>query len=269
MFNITKNKFYDIFSKEAICRNDIKLPNVKCYEKHDISKNAKQFQIFRFIQFSDDKSVIVWAIPEIFDIIINHIKLFQNDLFSDKSSDYLYSNFSEIAKREQWNITPERMKNYATVIYGMDDKNNLNILKKQDTTVKFHSDTPYKVLNIGDFDVKKYDTRVFYYGTLIDNNIVSVARYGLHICENPDLLNESVDVDIDTNENYRQKGYAVSNVIALTEHLLSGEKEVEIVKEVTYQTSNYNIESQKTALSAGLKEIAKEKSFSHYDYTRN
>jgi len=264
MFNITKNKFYDIFSEKAILRNDIKLPNIKCYERQDVNKNVKRLTVFRFIQFVDDKSVIVWAIPEIFNIIINHIKLFQDDLFSDKSVDCLYNNLFEIAKSEQWNIEPERMKNYVYVTYGINDKNKLNISKKQDTTIKFYSNTPYKVLNIGDFDVKKYDSKVFYYGTLIDNNIVSVARYGLHICENPDLLNESVDIDIDTNEDYRQRGYAVSNVIALTEHLLSGEKEVANVKEVTYQTSNYNIESQKTALSAGFKEIAKEKSFSHY-----
>ena len=257
MFDITKNKFYDIFSEQAILRNDINLSNVKCYERQNINKNVNQFQIFRFIQFLDDESVIVEAIPEIFDFIVNHIKLFRDELFSDKSSDYLYSNFSEIAKREQWNIIPERMKNYATLLYGVDDKSKLNITKKQDTTIKFHSNTPYKVLNIGGFDVKEYDDRVFYYGTLIDNNIVSVARYGEHICKNPDLLNESVDVDVDTNEDYRQRGYAVSNVVAITEHLLSGEN----VKEVTYQTSNYNIESQKTALSAGFKEIAKWKDF--------
>ena len=264
MFNITKNKFYDIFSNEAILRNDINLPNIKCYVRQDANKNVKRLTIFRFIQFLDDQSVIVWAIPEIFEIIINHIKLFQNDLFSNKSSDYLYNNLFEIAQREQWNIEPERMKNYAYVTYGINDKNTLNKIKKQNTTIKFHSNTSYKVLNIGGFDVKKYDNKVFYYGTLIDDNIVSVARYGEHICENPDLLSESVDVDIDTNEDYRRRGYAVSNVVAITEHLLSGEKEVENVKEVTYQTSNYNIESQKTALSAGFKEIAKEKSFSHY-----
>ena len=88
----------------------------------------------------------------------------------------------------------------------------------------------------------------FCFATIIDNKIVSCASAGYHVDKASDKI---VDISTKTHEDYRGKGYSVSNVVALCEYVLNMQDE----KEIHYITDADNIASQKTALSAGLVEV--------------
>jgi len=125
------------------------------------------------------------------------------------------------------------------------DKDKLNINKKQEST-KF---LLKKDLEENDFDFVNMLGWPHYpnycYATIIDNKIVSCASAGY----NANKINDKiVDITVRTHEDYRKKGYSVSNTVALCEYILSMQEE----KEIQYITDTKNIASQKNALSAGL-----------------
>ena len=83
------------------------------------------------------------------------------------------------------------------------------------------------------------------FATIIDNKIVSCASAGYHA----DKIDDSIiEVTTATHEDYRGKGYAVSNVVALCEYVMNMREK----REIHYMTDIDNIASQKTAISAGL-----------------
>jgi len=132
------------------------------------------------------------------------------------------------------------------VCYILDQKNSskLNLCKKRDDS---------KLLLKTDFEKFDYDFKnmlgwIYYpnycFATIIDNKIISCASAGYHTNKDAAI----VDISTVTHKDYRGKGYAVSNVIALCEYIL----EMQSKKEIHYVTDINNIASQKTALSAGL-----------------
>jgi len=102
-----------------------------------------------------------------------------------------------------------------------------------------------------DFDFKNMLGWIYYpnycFATIIDNKIVSCASAGYHADKNN---NSIVDISTVTHKDYRGKGYAVSNVVALCEYIL----DMQDKREIHYITDINNLASQKTALSAGLAE---------------
>jgi len=121
----------------------------------------------------------------------------------------------------------------------------LNLYKKQDNSKLFLKADFEKF----DFDFKNMlgwpNYPNYCFATIIDNKIVSCASAGYHA----DKINDTiVEISVVTNKDYRGKGYAVSNVVALCEYILNMQEE----KEVYFMTDSNNIASQKTALSAGL-----------------
>ena len=70
-------------------------------------------------------------------------------------------------------------------------------------------------------------------------------------------LKETVDIGVGTHEDYRRQGYAVSNIVSLAEHILG----IPHREYVTYRPAGDNINSQKTAESAGFSKINREKFF--------
>ena len=121
----------------------------------------------------------------------------------------------------------------------------LNLHKKQDNS-KLLFKTDFEKC---DFDFKNMLGWIYYpnycFATIIDNKIVSCASAGYHA----DKINDSIiEVTIATHKDYRGKGYAVSNVVALCEYILNMQKS----REIHYMTGIDNTAAQKTALSAGL-----------------
>ena len=107
-----------------------------------------------------------------------------------------------------------------------------------------------------DQSIEEYPYHIVYCGTEIDDAIVSWASWNFYedeFCDSKD--DEVIDIGVGTRENYRNRGYAVSNVVAMAEYIL------DLGKIAVYTTNNRNIASQKTALAAGLSEICKEKTF--------
>jgi GNAT superfamily N-acetyltransferase len=133
------------------------------------------------------------------------------------------------------------------VFYFMNRKNSvkLNLHRKQnDSRLLFKAD-----FEKFDYDLKNMLGWIYYpkycFATIIDNKIVSCASAGYHA----DKIDKSVvEVTTATHKDYRGKGYAVSNVVALCEHVINMEKD----KELHYMTGAKNIAAQKTAISAGL-----------------
>jgi len=125
------------------------------------------------------------------------------------------------------------------------NNDNLNLHKKQNCSVLLLR----KDFEEYDFDLKNMLRWTYYpnycFATIIDNKIASCASAGYHV----DKVNDSiVEITTATHKDYRGKGFAVSNVVALCEYVLNMQEE----REVYYITDINNIASQKTALSAGL-----------------
>jgi len=130
-------------------------------------------------------------------------------------------------------------------ILNKKNKDKLNLYKKQD-----HSKLLFKKdFEEYDFDFQNMLGWTYYpnfcYATIIDNKIISCASAGYHADKISDNI---IDITIATHKDYRGKGYAVSNVVALCEYILNMQEE----KEVHFMTDIHNIASQKTALSAGF-----------------
>ena len=136
------------------------------------------------------------------------------------------------------------------VCYMLNQKNggSLGLRKKQDSsTLLLRSD-----FEKHDLDLKNMLGWTYYpnycFATVIDNKIVSCASAGYHA----DKVNDSiVEITTATHKDYRGRGYAVSNVVALCEYVLNMQEK----REVHYMTDVNNVASQKTALSAGLVNI--------------
>jgi RimJ/RimL family protein N-acetyltransferase len=125
------------------------------------------------------------------------------------------------------------------------NKDKLNLHKKQDNSrLLFKKD-----FEEYDFDFKNMLGWIYYpnfcYAIIIDNKIVSCASAGYNANKVSDKI---IEISTVTNTDYRGKGYAVSNVVALCEYILNMQEK----KEIHWTTDTGNIASQKTALSAGF-----------------
>ena len=133
------------------------------------------------------------------------------------------------------------------VCYILNKKNfdKLNLHKKQDSSKLLFK----KDFEEYDFDFKNMLGWIYYpnfcYATIIDNKIISCASAGYHADKISDNI---IEISTVTHKDYREKGYALSNVVALCEYILNMQDE----KEAHYMTDINNIASQKTALSAGF-----------------
>ena len=185
---------------------------------------------FGYTKYADG-SILLQALPEFINIAAELI---------NNSDDYIYDKIAGYMLRE-FNLVPDREK-ASDIIYGISDKNKLRLEKKQGSTIKFDGACAYKI-------IEKYvyidkDKPGVFFGALIDDKIVSVAKY-----------NVKNEIAAGTHENYRGRGYAVSNVVALAEYLLDSGASVK------YCTDSANISSQKTAESAGFELMSREKLF--------
>ncbi|MBQ8163711.1 MAG: GNAT family N-acetyltransferase [Clostridia bacterium] len=100
-----------------------------------------------------------------------------------------------------------------------------------------------KYENLTEYELEGNDDG--YFVTVLENKIVSVCEINVS-----DAFINAKEINVYTNENYRKKGYGVSNVMAMTKYLLSkGEK-------VAYTAPKDNIASQKVAKKCGFDKIS-------------
>jgi RimJ/RimL family protein N-acetyltransferase len=204
----------------------------------------------RYTQFLDDHRIIVSVIKEHIEFVKDYVKLHEANLFSSEAFDDLYHYL--VNQKENLRSEFERGRKQHGFMYAISDQKDLDLSKIQDSTIKFHKNTNCDI-------VEKYvhisqDVRSVYFGTCIDGKIVSIAACNEAL--DPDIQTEEINVTgiaVGTHEDYRGKGYAVSNVAALAEHHLRKGKQV------TYITSVLNQASQNTAASAGFTKLAQEK----------
>ena len=113
---------------------------------------------------------------------------------------------------------------FTKMCYMINNKNKykLNLNKKQDNSKLLYK----KDLEVCDFDLKNmlgwphYPN--FCYATVIDNKIASCASAGYHANKVSDNI---IEVSTKTHNEYRGKGYAVSNVVALCEYIFDMQEE--------------------------------------------
>lgn len=176
--------------------------------------------------------------PLIYDDVIAFLDESKYNFFSDSEINKFLGYMSEIFNRLNWSVD-SRSYVYST-IYTLEDYNLLNVSKILNTTVEITAPTD-KYINISGSVYKINDTSNSntYFCTVLDDKIVSICGYSY-------MGFESVDIGITTNENYRQRGYATSNVISMAKYILDKGKGV------FYSCKHTNTASQKTALSAGF-----------------
>ncbi|MCL2772453.1 MAG: GNAT family N-acetyltransferase [Oscillospiraceae bacterium] len=237
------------FIKEIkICDMSVKYSG---FDKNEIDLGQQFYVPFTYIQYDDDKSIIIQSFPEFMDIAFDFIGKFCDNLFSQDAFDYLDDILAEELKKS-YNIVPnEELYDRYSIVYGMNSKNMLNLSRTQDSTIKFNESTEYDVIE--GYSYNK-NIRGLYYGTLIGNKIVSVASWNNYeyFTGNNYIV---IDIGCGTHENYRKRGYAVSNVVAMAEHILDSGLCA------TYSTNNKNTASQNTAKAAGFVEVCKRKTF--------
>jgi hypothetical protein len=210
--------------------------------------------VIEYIRFTDDNSGILLTIPEFIEPILKCTELHEKDFPADKIYDLLINLLNE--KAEKLGLCIDNNTNLIyDIIFGADKNTELNLSKKQEHSIRYYSGKYYN----GDYDFilpEEFNESSDYsinYGTLIDNKIVSYSgnTYTFALMSE----NEIINISIHTLEDYRNRGYAISNVVAMAENIM------EFGKIVTYTTHRNNIASQKTALAAGLSEIMKTQRF--------
>ena len=225
-------------NKEDIKIGDIDVRYFEIEADIDKIKWGYWYVPFGYI-YTIDKCLILFCLNKHKDLAFDVIKNFQDDLFSQDCIDYVHNKISDDMQK-MFDIIPiPKMGSNYTLVYAISDKSGLHLSKKQNTSVKFDENTNYDCICM------KVDKTNLFYGTVIDNNVVSIAAWG----GRPD--DEIKVIGVETHEDYRNRGYAVSNVVAMAEYMLNAGKIV------IYDTNKNNIASQKTAMAAGLSEAAK------------
>lgn len=242
----------DLLHKYNLKADKIKSPVtfIEIDKERKFDENSDNDEAFNYIQF-EDGCIVFGVISEFLEFAKNYYELFKSYLFNDTAFEYLFEFIT--GRMVKYNIKPytnyQELHKYMRYYFSDNNYNyNNNSSKIQESTIQFKADTPYK--NITD-SYTELSQDCLYYGTLIDNNIVSIVGTNTPILKYTDV--DVVDIGVETHTDFRQKGYAVSNVAAMTDYLHNNGY---IVK---YGCNNKNVYSNKTAVLVGLKEKAIEK----------
>lgn len=209
--------------------------------------NSEGFlNLIGYHQFFDGETYLI-VVPELIDFAVEYIDLHKDNLFLQDTVNEIYNHLKSLYP----DIADNQCELLLAYVYGCNDKNDLDMSKKQETTIAFNGDTNYNVIET----YKNVFGNITNHGTLINDKIVSIAGADNWCHPEYDENVKVSSIGIGTHEDYRCRGYAVSNLVAHAEYLLDR------VPEVLYLTNSRNIASQRTALAAGFKEVGIEKGF--------
>lgn len=143
--------------------------------------------------------------PLIYDDVVAFLDENKCNLFSDSQTNKFLDYMNKIFNRLYWSVD-SRSYVYAT-IYALENYNLLNVSKMLNSTVEIIAPTDkYIDVSGSGYKINDISNSNTYFCTVLDDKIVSTCGYSY-------IDFESVDIGIATNENYRQRGYAASNVI--------------------------------------------------------
>jgi len=166
---------------------------------------------------------------------------FNDDLFSKDALIFLNNKLKPYI--EEMGYTHLDDPKTYNIIFSIDSIENVKVSKIQNSTNKIFPNQQ-SILLPKDFEKMRNDHD--YYGTVIDNKIVSIS--GANMSDGF----KATYISVNTVEEHRRRGYALSNVISIANLILNKGNDA------LYTCNKNNIASQKTATSAGFTEIAKE-----------
>jgi hypothetical protein len=234
----------DLLQKYNMRAADV-ISGIVIYDIHELYNESSDADIpLRYIQFTDG-TIVCSVAKECKEFIVDYFSKYSTDLFSDNGFEYLFKFLSDYMRKYQRIPYIANDEMYKHMIYYIfDDKKDVGYDKIKDNTVRFNSTTEYK--NITDSYQPLWQGGI-YFGTLVNKEIVSIVG------TNTPLEKKVIDIGLETHIDYRQKGFALSNIAAMSNYLTTENKIV------LYGCNNKNEDSIKTAISSRFKEIAKEK----------
>ncbi|MDD5602728.1 MAG: GNAT family protein [Eubacteriales bacterium] len=188
----------------------------------------------QFIVFNTGYTVLA-SLPEYKDILLEHYKIFKEDLFSNESLNNIISTTKSVNLESGYEINNSRSRRYG-YSFGCDNLSMLNKSKISNLCGLIDNSNKYPVMTKA---YKQLQPDRQYCGTVIDEKIISICGYSY-------LGADAVDIGVETIPEHRQQGYGISNVILMSEYLLEKDKEV------LYSCNNENKISQNLAKSAGF-----------------
>lgn len=167
------------------------------------------------------------------------VGLYSGDPFACEAIDYLCGSVEPIIKKYNYHIDENKKYGWIYNFY-IDEINMLNVSLIQPETQKFNKNI--KLNNLTDINtdiIIKQKLKMFV--TVINGNIVSFAHENSYYGEQ-----DYIEIGTGTAQDYRDNGYAASNVAALTRYILKKNKIV------TYNCDKNNIRSRRVAEKAGF-----------------
>ena len=93
-------KFYcyrgELIKETKICDRTVKYIGLK---ENEMDWGGQFYVPLQYIQYNDDKSVLIQSFPEYIDFIFGFMEKYHDDLFSKNTFDYLYEYFAEELKK--------------------------------------------------------------------------------------------------------------------------------------------------------------------------
>ena len=165
--------------------------------------------------------------------------LTEEEIFSDDVCEKIVSVCDEFLSKTGYSLRYGRLLRYT-----ISDRADVNKSLVLDTSEVILEDHGYECL----VDVPRDDLSDGFicFGTVLDGKIVSVATENPH---EDDVT--SIDIGVDTAEEYRGKGYAASNVASLVYYLL------DTGVTVTYTAEDGNVPSIRLAEKVGFKRYSR------------
>lgn len=196
---------------------------------------------FEYTLTSKGLEVITYDIFE--DVAHEFINSYKDRLFENSAYDFLKSKID--AKINEYGyVTCEDEFYEHSLLYRIDDAEQINGELILDSTIKYFKNDNYTNLTDIDFDLQEGRTA---YITVSNNNIVS---YAMEYYTSAD--DEFREIGVETNPQYYNHGFALSNTAALAKDIINRNMYA------TYMCGCNNIPSQRVANKVGFKEYAKE-----------
>lgn len=250
LYNLPELKYVkaELLKPYKIDTNDVSQQKIKVLEPDELyDENSDTDVPLRFVQFIDN-SIYVSVAKGCEGLIKDYLIKYSNDLFSDNGCEYLYSVFTDyMHKMQRYNCNPYTYDDEIhkhMVYYTLAEKNNIKYEKIQNNTVMVNNEASYNNITAV---YQTLSENGIYFGTLVNNDIVSIVG------TNTNLQNKVIDIGLKTHPDFRRKGFALSNIAAISDCL------IKMDKIVLYGCNNMNKNSIDTAISSGFHAIAKEK----------
>lgn len=196
-----------------------------------------------------DQKLRVEAYPETEETAREFIRLFADSPFSDAALEWLNSDLHPLCERWGYETDEDNSLRDWSYAFSADTQNRPDVSVILPSTQNLEAkeeledilENTYINNRAGEWDSYCYSYAAF--GSIEDGKIVSLCSENSHF--GPD---DETELGIETAFEYRRRGYAASNLSAITAFLLDRGQ-----KRVWYKCSRMNIASAATAKKAGLR----------------